>query len=248
MSRDFEPGPPIAPSRGERTTGALTAVLPRLVIGVGVLIFGTLLLLDNLDLIEAENLIRFLVPSVLLGIAVAVMAQRSFWGWFWLAAGLWTLGDALGLIEVDFWDVVFPAALVVTGILLVSRAFRAPAPPAVERTPSDSVVNAFAFMSGNERRIDAQEFRGGNLGAVMGGVELDLRGARLAPEGAVIDAFTVWGAIELRVPQDWRVISEVVPLLGAFEDKTRPPVDPTALRGRLLIRGAAIMAGIEVSN
>src|SRR5690606_39623982 len=57
-------------------------------------------------------------------------------------------------------------------------SFRAPAPPAVERTPSDNVVKAFAFMSGNERRIDAQEFRGGNLGAVMGGVELDLRGAR----------------------------------------------------------------------
>ena len=67
MSTDFdrftEPG-------AKREPIALNPFTPRLVLGFGILVFGVLLLLDNLDLIEASHLIRYLIPSVLLGIGV----------------------------------------------------------------------------------------------------------------------------------------------------------------------------------
>jgi hypothetical protein len=58
--------------------------------------------------------------------------------------------------------------------------------------------------------------------------------------------FAMWGGIEIRVPDDWTVVSRVTPVLGGFDDKTRP--SPGAGAHRLVIRGFAIMGGIEVKN
>jgi hypothetical protein len=196
-----------------------------------------------------------LFPSVLLGIGASVVAQRSPWGWLWLVAGSWTLLDALDVLDLNFWQLFFPLALVAVGFVMVTRGVRGssgsgsrPAGGEGRIDERETVTNAFAFMSGNERRNDSEAFRGGDLMAFMGGVTLDLRHAKAASEGAVIDAFTMWGGIEIRVPEGWRVISEVVPLLGGFEDNTKPPADPSTSGGRLVIRGVAIMGGIEVKN
>ncbi|MGE0640038.1 MAG: LiaF domain-containing protein [Thermoanaerobaculia bacterium] len=239
--RPFGPSAPPEPPSARHVT-------PRLVLGLGIIVFGVLLLLDNLDLLDASRFLRYLFPCVLLGIGATVLGQKNPWGWFWMLAGGWMLLGALDIVELSFWKLFFPVALVFAGATMVSRglsgARRAPANTA----DRDQVSNAFAFMSGNERRNDSSAFRGGDLFAFMGGVMLDLRHAKPTPEGAVIDAFAMWGGIEIRVPENWRVVSEVVPLLGGFEDKTRPAAEPGQVVGRLTVRGVAIMGGIEVKN
>ena len=102
------------------------------------------------------------------------------------------------------------------------------------------------MMAGLERTSRSQSFRGGDLTAVMGGVGLDLRGAKLAPEGATLDVFAMWGGIELTVPEGWRVDLTVVPLLGGFEDRTRAA--DTMEAQVLTVRGFVIMAGGEVQH
>ena len=79
----------------------------------------------------------------------------------------------------------------------------------------------------------------------MGGCEIDLRQASIDGE-AVIDVFALWGGIEIRVPEDWTVVSRVMPILGGVEDKTRPP--QTAAGKRLVVRGFVVMAGVEMKN
>ncbi|MGH7338148.1 MAG: hypothetical protein ACREI7_11240, partial [Myxococcota bacterium] len=93
-------------------------------------------------------------------------------------------------------------------------------------------------------------FRGGDLGAFMGGVVLDLTQAKLAGERATIDAVGMWAGIEIKVPPDWKVVGEVFPLMAAFEDKTRPtaPLSGAAPSKTLVVRGLVVMGGIEVKN
>ena len=110
---------------------------------------------------------------------------------------------------------------------------------------SAATVSGLAILGGVKRGNNSRAFKGGDLTAIMGGCEIDLRQAAIDGE-ASIDLFAMWGGIEIRVPEDWTVISRVVPLLGGVEDKTRPPQGATA--HRLVLRGFAIMGGIEVKN
>ncbi len=82
-------------------------------------------------------------------------------------------------------------------------------------------VSAMAILSGVNRGNNSRAFRGGDLTAIMGGCDIDLRQAAINGD-AVIDVFAVWGGIEIRVPEDWSVVFHVTPLLGGVEDKTRP--------------------------
>lgn len=231
----------------------------RLVFGLLLLAAGAIFLADNLGLVDGDPLLRRLWPAAFAAIGVAVLLDPSagrgrWWGAVWLLAGAWIWADQEGWVEVDFWDLFFPAALLVVGGSLVWRAFGSPGRPTRAATAEpDSYVRAFAVMAGNERRSVSSALRGADLTAFMGGVTLDLTQARLEGGEAVVDAIAFWGGIEIRVPQDWIVVSRVIPLMGGFEDKTRPPA-PAGERAvptvapRLIVRGVAIMGGIEVKN
>jgi predicted membrane protein len=107
-------------------------------------------------------------------------------------------------------------------------------------------MTMFALMSGVTRRVRHAPFFGANMTAVMGGIELDLTQATL-PEDAVIELFAFWGGIEIFVPRDWVVVNQGFALMGSIEDKTgnlpQRPGQP-----RLVLRGMALMGGVEIKN
>jgi hypothetical protein len=107
---------------------------------------------------------------------------------------------------------------------------------------AESRVTLFALMSGVKRKF-AGIFRGAQLTAIMGGIELDLRGAKVE-DGAVIDALAFWGGIEIFVPENWAVVNQGHALMGGFDDSTRHP-DPGE-RPRLIVRGLALMGAVEI--
>jgi len=113
-------------------------------------------------------------------------------------------------------------------------------------TDPASRIREFAFLGGIERNNTSQAFRGGEITAALGGVELDLRDCRMAPEGARLDVLAFMGGVSLRIPKDWCVVSDVSVMLGGMDNRTSAPVDGGA--AKLLITGQAIMGGIEIKN
>jgi hypothetical protein len=53
------------------------------------------------------------------------------------------------------------------------------------------------------------------------------------------------GGVAIKVPPDWQVLVQVSPTMGAVEDKTVPPMNPTK---RLVIKGEVVVGGIEIKN
>lgn len=107
-------------------------------------------------------------------------------------------------------------------------------------------VRSFAMLSGHELRPVSRPFRGADLNAIMGGIKLDLTSARMEGDSAVIEVFAFWGGVEIYVPPDWTVTSEVTTLLAGFIDKRRPTsVVPTK---HLVVKGMVVMAGVEIKN
>ena len=223
----------------------------RLIVGVIIILLGALLLADNLDLINARRVLRVLWPLVL--VAVGVMMVRApdrrrsrAWGWVLITVGVWIFLDRLGWVHVSLWELIVPGLLLFVGGSLVWRAVSGPPAEAPVGEDHAEFVRSFAFMSGCELRPVSRPFRGADLNAVMGGVKLDLTGARMEADSAVIDVFAFWGGVEIYVPPDWTVTSKVTTLLGGFIDKRRPTsVVPTKT---LILRGTIVMSGIEVKN
>ena len=81
----------------------------------------------------------------------------------------------------------------------------------------------------------------------MGGCEIDLRQASIdRGTEAVIDVFAFWGGIEIKVPEDWTVVTRVDAADGRRRGQDARAAEPGAKR--LVIRGIVVMGGIEVKN
>ena len=231
---------PSHPAAGVRVT-------PQLFVGLIVILVGVLMTLDNLQVIEAERYFRFWPAGLIALGLIKVWNSRdgfggSFGGFMFIVIGTWLLLEQTALVRLSFWD-MWPALLVLFGLFLVWQGLSGP-----RRRPvgdSNTHVSATAVLGGVARGNNSPAFRGGDLTAVMGGCEIDLRHASIDGE-AVLDVFALWGGIEMRVPEDWTVVSRITPILGGVDDKTRPP--QAASRHRLVLRGFVVMAGVEIKN
>jgi len=78
-------------------------------------------------------------------------------------------------------------------------------------------------------------------------MELDFTGAGLDAGKATIDATALFGGVDIKVPRDWKVVMDVVPILGGAEDKHRNVPDAEA-KATLYVKGTAIFGGITVKD
>lgn len=231
-------------SRPERPRVTVQALF-----GLMVIVVGVLFTLDNLEIIDAREYLRYWPAGlVAIGLLKLYHAARSGQGWlgglFFLSIGAWWLIEGIVYIRIDARQIM-PLFLVFLGGYMVWRGFGGQVRTA---RPSDGYSNfsALAIMGGVVRRSNSQTFRGADLTAVMGGCEIDLRKASIEPGvEAVIDVFAFWGGIDIKVPEDWTVVTRVVPIMGGIEDKSHAP--QTADK-RLVIRGLLVMGGAAVKN
>ncbi|HEX6465088.1 MAG TPA: DUF5668 domain-containing protein [Vicinamibacterales bacterium] len=223
----------------------------QVVIGLMIVAVGVIFTLDNLGVIYAEDYLRYWpVALVLIGAVKVWQARLDGHGWFsgllFLGVGSYMLINRIVYIRFDPRQ-IFPAFLVFLGGYLVWHGVFGR-----RRTPGRDGLTRFsalAVMGGGARRSNSQNFEGADLTAIMGGFDVDLRDASIAPNTeAVIDVFTFWGGIDLKVPEDWVVVNRIVPFMGGVDDKTRTPIATSAAQKRLVVRGIVIMGGINIRN
>lgn len=228
------------------TASGRPRLTPQLVLGLCIVLVGVLFTLDNMGLAYAEDYLRYW-PLGLVAIGLVKLWQAGkgqgggFGGLVFVAVGLVLLFDSLDMFHIRI-DQLWPMLLVLFGGSMVWRGLYGTRARAGD---SADTVSGIAILGGVKRRNNSATFKGGDLTAIMGGCEIDLRQAAIDGE-AGIEVFAMWGGIEIRVPENWTVINRVVPLLGGVEDKTHPPQGTTA--HRLVLRGFAVMGGIDVKN
>lgn len=222
-------------------------ITPRLIIGIGILAIGLLWTLDNLDIMESEPITRWWPVLLIIIGGVQLLDRRSNKGGpiVLIVIGTVLVLRRLDWVDLDFRDLL-PIAITIVGAKLIWDALARRS-----RKPSigdpDAEIHAFAMMAGVKRQSTATDFRGGDANAIMGGVELDLRNAHIKDgDEVIIDAFAMWGGVEIFVPPHWRVVGNVLPIMGAFIDKTTPATGNTG--PVLQVRGTVLMGGIEVKN
>jgi hypothetical protein len=232
-------------ARPSAVPGATSSLIAGLVLSV----VGVALLLDRFGLVHVENIWRFwplflIVPGVIK--LSKGPSSRRIWGGF-----LVFFGTLLLLHEFQYfpygWNYLWPLFLVFGGVLLMWQAFESKHDS--QFFLGEDAVKVFSVFGGSEQHINSQTFRGGELVAVFGGYQLDLTQAEIEGTQAVIDATSVFGGGEIRIPRHWNVVMKGIGIFGGYGDETgRVPLDPTKPPKTLVVKGVAMFGGVAIKN
>lgn len=223
----------------------------RIAFGVLLIALGTVLTVSNFDWLEVDLDLLDLWPLLFLAVGLSKLLRGD------LVGGLVVFGIGAVFALAEFhpevgYDDVFeqwPLFLVAIGVLVVLRSiFPAPETRSREDEAAAEGRSGLAIFRTVRARPETDAYRGDQLVAVIGGVDLDLERAALHPEGALVEVFAFWGAIEIRVPHSWEVDVQVIPVMGGSEDKSRKDGPTPVGAPRLVVRGLVVMGGVEVHD
>lgn len=229
-------------------------VTPQVILGIIIIFIGVVFMLDNLELIQAGSILRYWPALIVMyGVSIIIQARSNssqVFGWILTVIGTLMLLGRMEIIYFRLWD-WWPVILIVIGINFLFSARKRnksffTQPFENSAVDSDSYIKNTAMLGGIKRIITSKEFQGGEISAVMGGCEIDLRDAEIKGKEAVLDVNIIMGGIELRVPLGWTVIMEATPIMGGVEDKTYPAKE--GMLKKLIITGSIIMGGVEIKN
>ena len=236
-----------------------------LTVGLLIAAAGVILLLDQQGIIDANRVFQYFWPILCISFGLVNLFQtggRRIWGVILLTIGVLLVFDNLGFARIGF-HTIWPVIIIGIGGLMVWQAIAPHSNPLSGQAASwnerlnqwrqgvsgGGDFNHVAIFGGFKRRVTVKNFRGGSVMAVMGGYEIDLRQAGIDGDSATIDATSIMGGGEIKVPDNWRISMDGIGLFGAYVDETHqiPFVDGTPQK-HLIVKGIAFMGGVVVKN
>jgi predicted membrane protein len=225
----------------------------RLLLGIAIIITGALFLADNFGMINYEvrrYIFRWEAILVILGLIFIGTGRNRSTGIIMLfIGGVLYLRDIFNY-HINFSEIFWPALLILVGVLMIFR-HRLDGDHHKNRVLSgDHVIDELALFGGGDRVVTSQEFQGGKVTTIFGGLNYDMLRAKLAPGENVIDVFCLFGGMKLIVPEGWTVKIRVMSFFGGFSDKHRfrVPESNTNNGSELIIRGTVIFGGGEIKS
>ncbi|MBN2112690.1 MAG: hypothetical protein JW785_01025 [Acidimicrobiia bacterium] len=217
----------------------------RSLVGGALMALGAVYLLDAAGVLEAGGVVGRWWPGLFIALGlVQAVSERRVGG----VSLVLVLGGALlllvtnGVLGARAWAVTWPILVTLAGAWLASgwgRAHRAPGPD-----PDFSRLSVFNSVKLASR---ATALRRVGLTAVFGKLRLDLTGARLDAAGARLSAASVFGHIDVLVPEGWAVKVRGLPIAGAWDDTvSRRGIGPHS--PRLDVHVLVIIGGVEVKH
>ncbi len=208
--------------------------------GLALIAVGVILILDNLDLVDASALLAGWWP-------VALIVAGLWWsvtgaplsGLFVIAVGVLLLATTQDVVDVELGNLIFPALLVIVGGALLQAGWKVrsarvsmasvtsgwPRPGSAPGEPSATAV------FGDARLIVSDD-----------GADLDRR---------LVTATAVFGDVSIEVPAGWRVVDNLTRVLGDVSiprDQPHYPESPTVEVHGLCIFGDVTVRYVDLTE
>ena len=227
-----------------------------MIVSVIIILVGILMLLDNFGIVRARDFWQFWPLVFVIGGVGKILDSRGRSSGTLLGLVLISIGTVwiLSNMGILFFDsrLIAPIILIGVGALLLVRTLESrgtglpfiPHPPG----PQEGTIAPWAVFGGSKRVVTSKDFRGGDLFALFGGIELDLRNADINGQ-AIVAATALFGGIEIRVPATWFVETRGAGIFGGYEDKTvHPDPERSPAPPKLILDGFAIFGGVSIKN
>jgi len=217
--------------------------LARILTGLGIITLGIFALLSSFDVLSFASIARnwWPVAVIFAGLIMLINNPRNYlWALIVMIVGSSFLIRELGYTDFNIFKLIWPAALIVVGgSILFNRSARKATTNEKDREDS------FAFLGGVDSKNTSGDYQGGKATAVMGGVTLDLRKAKIDRE-ATLQVLAFWGGVEIKVPENWVVKSRAHAILGGVDNKANS--DDKKGAPVLYIVGDVIMGGVDIKH
>lgn len=222
----------------------------RLWLGGAFIVLGILFLLNSMEIIDFSiSRIIFSWPFffLVIGIFIIINTNKKILGG--ILAGLGAIFIIPRIFPAINYNgtIVFAILFIALGLYIILNK-KETDKIKLDRESKD-ILEDVSIFGGGTKFITSDNFKGGNITAVFGGSEINLKGCKLAEGTNVIDVLCVFGGTTLIIPQDWNIIINVTPIFGGFSNKLIK--DPNAIPDpdkTLIIKGLVVFGGGEVKS
>jgi len=224
----------------------------RVLIGVILVLAGLALVIKNTGLFpEFIDHVIFSWPMLLvaIGLVMTLGSTEKTAGIIVMSVGGFFMIPLIFRETFNMYNMFWPTIFIIIGIIFIFTRRKGWNARSTKGMIGDDYIDYVNIFSGGERQIISQNFTGGKISAVFGGIELDLTKAKLAPGRNDLEIACVFGGATIIVPDTWFVTIEVTPVLGGFSDsrKIRSGISMDTTT-QLVIKGAVVFGGGEVKS
>lgn len=213
------------------------------VIGFFIIITGILLFLSNIDMLEFNEMMKYIWPSLLILIGLIGMVERRRVDIFYLIVtilGISFFISNIGLVEKDVLSIVlFPTIIIIIGIKILSKNVLKP-------RISNNQKSYTSIFGGIEEKNDDKNFTKCDITAIFGGSNIDFREIKIKEDKAYIDVVAIFGGAELILPEGYKVTLNGIPIFGGVDNKLLK--NDSESKKEIIINYTVIFGGMDIKN
>ena len=177
-----------------------------------------------------------------------------------IIVGLLFLGRNFGIIDSDLFGILvfWPVLFIFVGIMILFKperhhfnahwdGRRPEYTKEVYGSEDGFIVSDNTFGSVQQIVLDPV-FRGARLRNAFGGTVLDLRRSKLEAPQTFIDIDCTFGGVEIYLPSDWNLLTQIDAFIGGCDDKRYNSSVEIDKEHILIVRGKVSFGGIEFKS
>lgn len=210
---------------------------------IGLIIAGNVLGITKINIFFSGWWTLFIIIPCFIGLFKDNRKTGNIIG---IIIGLAFLLACQDILRFDLvWKLLFPSILIIIGISFIFKdTIGGKISKEIKELNKNRNSNEYcATFSEQNVKFDDEQFTGTDLTAVFGGVKCDLRKA-IIEENQIINATSIFGGIEIFVPENVKVKIKSTPIFGGVSDKTIQCKEEQA--HIIYINATCVFGGVEV--
>lgn len=211
---------------------------------IGLIIAGNVLGITNINIFFNGWWTLFIIIPCFIGLFKNSSKTGNIIG---LIIGIALLLACQGILRFELiWKLLFPTILIIIGLSFIFKnTIGGKVSEEIKKLNKNrNGTNEYcATFSEQNVKFDEEKFIGADLTAVFGGVKCDLRKS-VIEEDQVINATSIFGGIEIFVPENVKVKIKSTPIFGGVSDKVTHTKDEQA--HIIYINATCIFGGVEI--
>lgn len=218
--------------------------------GILLIVLGVIFGLNAMGITDINIFFRgWWTLFIILPSACGIIREpRKIGSYIWLIIGVLILLNVREVIQLEIVSkLIFPLILVLIGLgIILKDKVEVKASEKIkelnQKLNKDGLEEYYATFSSQDLNFSGKSFRGASLNSIFGGIELTLKEAEIE-EDTLINATSVFGGIDIIVPENVNVQVRSTAIFGGTDNKVKKEKEnvPT-----IYVKSFCLFGGVDI--